>query len=117
MGEKTTAPQACPHCGNSIAYLRPVGIRTLEAARKLMYGCATSTDIAAALGVSMPYAAILLRRAERAGIIAIVKREKLKGNGGAQFHYEPTIRLKAFLPDEYRTWRKVLRMTGHNKAA
>lgn len=117
MGEKEIAPQICPHCGNTIKYLKPVGQRTLDAARAVAHGSTISANVAAALGIRPSHAAILLRRAEKAGIIAIVQREKLESNGGARFRFEPTIRLRAYDPIAYKTWRNAQKLTRHNKAA
>lgn len=126
MGDKKIAPQICPHCGNAIEYLKPVGERTLDAARAIAQGCTTSADVAAKLGIRPAHAAILLRRAENAGIVQIVRREALEVRGGARFHFEPSIRLRAFDPLAYKTWRnaqlalkpkKPKKSARHNDAA
>lgn len=126
MGDKQIAPQICPHCGNAIEYLKPVGLRTLEVARLVAQGCRTSTDVAAKLGVRPTHAAILLRRAERAGIITIISRETAAATGGGRFVFEPAIRLRAYDPLSYRLWRneqlalkskKAEKPAQHNDAA
>ncbi len=100
-------PQACPHCGKSIDYLKPVGDRTLQAALLVLRGASTAPEVGALLKIPLTQASDLLRRAQGAKLVKllrVVPRES--GKGGPVHYYGVTQRMAAYAPLEYRLMQR-----------
>lgn len=107
MGQITLVyPNACPHCGKSIATLKPVGEKTLQAAREILLGCENLFDISAKLKISTRRASDLLYDAERAKLIRCVRTVANTRGGMPVKHYAPQQKLRAFFRVEYDAWSR-----------
>jgi hypothetical protein len=80
-------PLHCPHCGQALP--SPVAKAALDAARTLLAlgGRGSSAEVAQQMGVSRRYAAQLLGRAERAGLVARDGRVQRAGSGQRAIMY------------------------------
>jgi len=107
MKRKSVLAEVCPHCGKSVANLKPVPERTLEAAKCILkHGIDTSAAVAEDMQISVGYASMLLSRANEAGLVSIKSRESSHVRGGAQYVYTPSQKLRAYAPVAYRIWAK-----------
>lgn len=102
--DTTIFPSVCPHCGHSINYLRPVGLKALEAALAVLCGADSTRSVAEAMGATPRNTAALLNRAYAAGLVAIKGRTTSHDKGGSQLVYAPAQRIAAFYPVQWRAY-------------
>lgn len=99
-------PLSCPECGASISHLKPIGEKTLLAAQQVLLGYKDNRQVAQAMHTQSSRATLLLSDAEAHRLIKCVMREVDPRGGMPRKIYQPTARLRAYLPDLYATWQR-----------
>lgn len=102
-------PHTCPNCGESLATLKPVGAKTLQAAHEILRGAQNLFDVSAALHITNRRASDMLYDAERADLIRCVRTVTQAKGGMPVKHYAPQRKLRAFYRVEYDAWSRAQR--------